>query len=129
MAISFEKNGSFSVLKFGGVAIALILLGITIYIWFILSWAYSSGERVGFMQKFSKKGWICKTWEGEQVLLSPPGTIADKFYFTVRDEEVAKQINQSLGKKIAVEYEQHKGLPTSCFGDTEYFAKAVKVVE
>jgi hypothetical protein len=98
-------------------------------VWFVSTWAFSSGERVGYIQKFSKKGWICKTWEGEMVLQSPPGTIAEKFSFTTRDENVAARINQALGNKIALQYEQHKGLPTTCLGDTEYFAASIKTIE
>ena len=80
------------------------------------------------MQKFSKKGWLCKTWEGELAMVSMPGTNPEKFYFTVRDDDVAQHINASLGKRVALTYQQHKGVPTSCFGETEYFVVAVKVV-
>lgn len=107
----------------------LSLLCFLAYLWLASTWAFSSGERVGYIQKFSKKGWICKTWEGEMVLQSPPGTIAEKFIFTSRDENIAAQINQALGKKIALGYEQHKGLPTNCLGDTEYFAVSLKTVD
>jgi hypothetical protein len=99
------------------------------YLWIVSTWSFSSGERVGYIQKFSKKGWICKTWEGEMVLQSPPGTLAEKFLFSSQDENVSDKINRALGKKIALEYAQHKGLPTTCFGDTEYFAVAIKVLE
>jgi hypothetical protein len=110
-----------------GLAI-LILLGAT-YTWVVLTWSYSNGERAGYVQKFSKKGWVCKTWEGEMALISMPGTVAEKFLFTVRDEKVATEINHSIGKRVALTYEQHLGIPTSCFGDTQYFISAVKVVD
>jgi hypothetical protein len=97
---------------------ALLLGG---YTWVMLHWTYSSGERAGYVQKLSKKGWICKTWEGEMALVSMPGTVSEKFTFSVHDDAVADQINQSMGRRIALTYEQHVGLPTSCFGDTEYF--------
>jgi len=100
-----------------------------LYTWSALTWTYSSGERAGYVQKFSRKGWICKTWEGELAMVSIPGTMPEKFYFTVRDDSVAARINQSLGKRVALTYKQHKGIPTSCFGDTEYFVADVKVVE
>jgi len=100
-----------------------------IYTWSALTWSYSEGERAGYVQKFSKKGWICKTWEGELALVSMPGTVAEKFYFTVRDDVVADYINQSLGKRVTLSYQQHKGVPTTCFGETEYFVIAVRVVE
>lgn len=111
-----------------GILIALAL-GVSGYLWLVTTWAFSSGERVGYIQKFSNKGWVCKTWEGEMVLQAPPGAMAEKFFFTTRDENVASKINQALGKKIALSYAQHKGIPTSCLGDTEYFAVSIKVVE
>ena len=100
-----------------------------LYTWTALSWTYSAGERAGYVQKFSKKGWVCKTWEGELALVSIPGTMSEKFYFTVRDDAVAARVNQTMGKRVALRYEQHKGIPTSCFGETEYFVVDVKSVE
>jgi lysophospholipid acyltransferase (LPLAT)-like uncharacterized protein len=105
------------------------LIVFALYTWSALTWTYSSGERAGFVQKLSKKGWICKTWEGEMALVSIPGTMSEKFYFTVRDDSIAARINQSMGKRVALTYKQHKGIPTSCFGETEYFVADVKVVE
>ncbi len=107
--------------------IAILLLAA--YIWFMLTWSYSTGERAGYVQKLSHKGYVCKTWEGEQVLVSMPGTQAEKFYFTVRDEAIAKKINEAVGKRVDLYYEQHIGLPTSCFGDTQYFVQDVKVLD
>lgn len=112
------------------VAIAAVLaLLVAVYTWLMLSWSYSTGERAGFVQKLSKKGFVCKTWEGEQVLVSMPGTQAEKFHFTVRDDAVAQKINDAVGKRVNLYYEQHIWLPTSCFGDTEYFVKDVKVLD
>ena len=99
-----------------------------IWTWIALSWTYSEGDRAGYVQKFSKKGWLCKTWEGELAMVSMPGTNPEKFYFTVRDNNVAQHINESLGKRVALTYQQHKGVPTTCFGETEYFVVAVKVL-
>jgi len=98
------------------------------YTWGALHWSYSEGERAGFMQKLSKKGWICKTWEGELSLVALPGAAPEKFLFTVRDDAVAAKINQQVGQRVALTYEQHIGLPTTCFGDTEYFVTEVKLV-
>lgn len=98
------------------------------YTWSALTWSYAEGERAGFVQKFSKKGWLCKTWEGELAMVSMPGTNPEKFYFTVRDDNIAEHINQSLGRRVALSYQQHKGVPTTCFGETEYFIVAVKVL-
>jgi hypothetical protein len=100
-----------------------------LYTIIVLNWTYSTGERAGYVQKFSKKGWIVKTWEGELAMVTMPGTMAEKFYFTVRNDSVAAKINSSLGKKVALVYEQHVGIPTSLFGDTEYFVQDVKVIE
>jgi hypothetical protein len=100
-----------------------------LYTWTALTWSYSTGERAGYVQKFSKKGWICKTWEGELAMVSIPGTMSEKFYFTVRDDSIAARINQTMGRRVALTYKQHKGIPTSCFGETEYFVADVKAVE
>ncbi len=98
------------------------------YVFIALSWSYSEGERAGFMQKLSSKGWVCKTWEGELSLIAIPGAAPEKFYFTVRDEAIARQIEATMGKRVTLHYEQHKGLPTSCFGETDYFVTSVKEV-
>ena len=112
-----------------GVVLIAPLVVFALYTWSALTWTYSSGERAGYVQKLSKKGWICKTWEGEMALVSIPGTMSEKFYFTVRDDSIAARINQTIGKRVALTYKQHKGIPTSCFGETEYFVADVKVVE
>jgi hypothetical protein len=95
------------------------------YFAFVLNWSYSSGERAGWVQKFSKKGWICKTWEGELALVSLPGSAVEKFHFTVHDDVVAGDINRLIGKRVALHYEQKVGLPTSCFGETRYFVSKI----
>jgi GNAT superfamily N-acetyltransferase len=109
--------------------LATPILLFALYTWSALNWSYSEGERAGYVQKFSHKGWICKTWEGELAMVSMPGTMPEKFFFSVRDDVIAQHINASLGKRVAIRYEQHKGVPTRCFGETEYFVTAVKVVE
>jgi hypothetical protein len=98
-----------------------------IYIWLALHWSYSEGERAGFLQKFSHKGWICKTWEGEILLTSMPGAIPERFEFTVRDDDVARQLLAATGKRVLLTYAQRKGVPSACFGDTEYFVEKVQV--
>jgi hypothetical protein len=109
--------------------LAAVVAGVALYTWGALSWSYSEGERVGYVQKFSRKGWVCKTWEGELAMVTMPGAIPEKFHFSVRDDAMADRINKSLGKRVALTYEQHVGLPTTCFGDTEYFVREAKVVE
>ena len=112
--------------------ILILLLGavlLGLYTWATLAWSYSTGERAGYVQKFSKRGWLCKTWEGELAMVTIPGTMPEKFYFTVRKDPVAEAITKSLGRRVALVYEQHKGVPVSCFGDTEYFVTDVKVID
>lgn len=99
------------------------------YVQVTLSWSYSKGERAGYLQKFSQKGWLCKTWEGEMQMIPAPGVLPEKFLFSVRDDAVAIQLNAAMGKKISVSYEQHKGVPTTCFGESEYFVTSVKPSE
>ncbi len=100
-----------------------------LYVWIALHWSYSEGERAGFVQKLSKKGWLCKTWEGELALVSLPGAAPEKFNFTVRDDAVAERINKQVGTRVALVYAQHKGLPTNCFGDTDYFIEDIKSIQ
>lgn len=111
------------------ITVVAILALFSGYTWLTLHWAYSSGERAGYVQKFSRKGWICKTWEGELAMVSMPGTMSEKFPFTVRDEAVASVLNQAMGKRMALTYEQHVGLPSACFGETGYFITNARVVE
>ncbi len=92
-----------------------------------LHFSYSEGERAGFLQKFSRKGWICKTWEGEILLSSMPGAIPERFAFSVRDDAVAAQLTAAMGRRVNLSYSQHKGVPTACFGETEYYVEKVAV--
>lgn len=109
--------------------LALIIALLGGYTWIVLSWSYSTGERAGYVQKFSNKGWFCKTWEGELAMVTMPGTLTEKFEFSVRDAEVAKQLNESMGQRVSLHYEQHIGVPTNCFGETQYYVSSVRVVE
>ena len=111
------------------VLIVLAIAGVAGYTWFTLNWSFSSGERSGYVQKFSKKGWVCKTWEGELLMTPVPGTVPEKFLFSVRDDGVARKINGIMGRKCILYYEQHIGVPTKCFGETEYFITDAKVAE
>jgi hypothetical protein len=111
--------------------ITLVVLGLVVaavlYFLAALNWNYSTGERAGWIQKFSHKGWLCKTWEGELALVSLPGSTPEMFAFTVRDDAVAAQITKVMGKRVSLHYEQKVGLPTSCFGDTRYYVSGVTV--
>jgi hypothetical protein len=101
------------------------LVIVALWIWVALGYTYASGERAGYVQKISKKGWLCKTWEGELAMANLPGTMPQIFSFTVRNDSVANVLEQTIGKQVSVTYEQHRGLPTSCFGETEYFISRV----
>jgi hypothetical protein len=106
--------------------IAVVLLFV-LYVWLALTFNYSEGERAGFVQKFSRKGWLCKTWEGE-LMVNLPSVMPEIFSFSVRDDAVAARVNETLGRRVRLHYEQHKGIPTSCFGESEYFVTAVEPV-
>lgn len=110
---------------FGLLAAALLLLAG--YTWTMLHISYSDGERAGYLQKFSSRGWVCKTWEGEILLTSMPGAIPEKFEFSVRDDKVAADLTAATGKRVVLSYAQHKGVPSQCFGETEYFVTKVTI--
>ena len=99
------------------------------YTWLVLNWSYSTGERAGYVQKFSQKGWLCKTWEGEMAIVAIPGSLPEIFKFTVRDDGVAAIINSHMGKRVSIAYEQHVGIPSTCFGETGYYVSKIHVVE
>jgi hypothetical protein len=128
MAAPAARSG-FSFGKFLLYLLLIVLALGALYFAVVLNWSYSSGERAGWVQKFSNKGWLCKTWEGEIALVSMPGAIPEKFHFTVTDDAVAEQINKQMGRRVALHYEQKVGLPTSCFGETRYFVTRVSPVE
>jgi hypothetical protein len=114
---------------FSRLLILLVIAGLlfALYTWITLSYVYADGSRAGFLQKFSKRGWVCKTWEGELVTGSMLGN-QEKFAFSVRDEALAKLVAAQIGKRVEIEYQQHVGVPTNCFAETEYYVKAIKSV-
>ena len=97
--------------------------------WLTLHWSYAEGERAGYVQKLSKKGWLCKTWEGEIAMVTMPGAIPEKFTFTVPDDRLAEKINVMAGQRVVLHYQQHKFIPTTCFGETEYFVDQVRSIQ
>lgn len=110
--------------------VLLLLIALPVfYFWAMWSWSYSSGERAGWVQKLSTKGWVCKTWEGELAMVSMPGAAPEIFHFTVHDEATAAAINQAMGRRVSLHYEEKVGLPTSCFGDTRHFVTGVRVAD
>jgi len=127
MNFSFQLSRKAKLIIAAVVLVPIVVFAL--YTWSALNWSYSQGERAGYVQKFSRKGWICKTWEGELAMVNIPGALTEKFQFTVRDDKIADYINASLGKRVALSYDQHVGIPTTCFGETQYFVTAVRVVE
>jgi hypothetical protein len=111
------------------VLVVVVIAGLAGFSWLTLHWSYSTGERAGFVQKLARKGWLCKTWEGEMAMVTMPGTISEKFYFTVPNDAMAAKLNASLGRRVSLDYEQHKWIPNSCFGETEYFVTGMQVME
>lgn len=109
-------------------AIVVVLATLALYVYAMMSWSYSEGERAGWVQKFSRKGWICKTWEGELAMVSLPGSTPEKFHFTVWDPKVAAEIEKNVGQRVQLHYEEKVGLPGSCFGETRYWVNRVTII-
>jgi hypothetical protein len=110
----------------GGLLVAALL--VALYTAFMLWFSYSEGERAGVLQKFSKRGWICKTYEGELALYVVGGVAPQIWHFSVRDEAVVAALHKVVGQQVRLHYEEHRGLPTSCFGETDYFATHFEVI-
>ena len=96
--------------------------------WVTLNYSYSKGERAGYVQKLSRKGWVCKTWEGELAMANLPGTMPEIFHFSVRNDSIARVLEKNVGKRVSLTYEQHRGVPTSCFAETEYYITNMRLV-
>jgi hypothetical protein len=111
-----------------GLVLVLALLA-TGYTWMTLYLHSSDGQWSGYVQKFSYGGWVCKTWEGDLSRINPPGQSTDTFSFSVRDEVVAAKINALMGRRVTLTYAQHRGIPGSCFGETEYFITDIRAIE
>jgi hypothetical protein len=116
------------VVRLALVLAALLVMVVAGWTFLTLSWAYSEGERAGVLQKFSKKGWICKTYEGEVAQYVVGGVAPQIWYFSVRDGAVAEQLFKAVGQNVQLRYTEHRGIPTSCFGDTPYFAQSFTVI-
>ena len=108
----------------GGLALLAAL-----YTFFTLHWSYSEGERAGIVQKFSRKGFVFKTYEGELAMSIVPGVTPTIWDFSVRDRRVAESLNAALGKRVVLHYTEHLGVPTSWFAETPYFVDSVRIVE
>ena len=112
-----------------GVLVLVPALLLALWTTIALSWSYSEGTRAGYVQKFSKKGWLCKTWEGELAIGNIPGSVPQLFLFSVRSDSIANEITRQMGARLSLTYEEHRGVPTSCFGDTDYFVTGVTLAK
>jgi len=101
----------------------------TLYIGGVFAFSYSEGERAGVLQKFSRKGWVCKTYEGELAMSIVPGVTPTIWEFSVRDDRVVPALNAALGRRVVLHYREHRGIPTDCFGQTPYFVDRIHPVE
>ena len=115
-------------LKLIGIIVVLPVLLFVAYTIIALRWTYSEGDRAGYIQKFSRKGWVCKTWEGDIAMSTIPGSAPEHFLFSVRNDSVAHEVSKLMGSRVSLHYEEHHGVPGSCFGDTQYFVTGVRPV-
>ena len=111
-----------------GIFVLLPILLVALWTTIALNWTYSRGERAGYIQKFSEKGWLCKTWEGEIAMVNMPGQAQEKFAFSVRSDSIAREITRLMANRVSISYEQHPGIPLRCFGETDYFVTGARAV-
>ena len=121
-----RRGGRF--MRVVGLLLVLVIVGAALWTWFALSWSYSDGNRAGILQKFSRKGWICKTYEGELAQYGVGGVAPQIWHFSTRDERLAKQLTDAVGQHIQLHYTEHRGVPTNCFAETPYFAESFTAV-
>ena len=114
-------------LAFALVVIPFVLF--SLYVGLMFAWSYSDGERAGILQKFSRKGWLCKTYEGELAMSIVPGVTPTIWEFSVRSEAVVPKLRNAIGRRVVLHYTEHRGIPTSCFGQTNYFVDSVAAVQ
>ncbi len=107
--------------------VAALAALVVLYTLLMLWWSYSDGERAGVLQKFSQRGWVCKTYEGELAMYVVAGVAPQIWSFSVRDEAVVEELNKAVGQHVRLHYSEHRGLPTDCFGETDYFVDRVEV--
>ncbi|WP_447978571.1 hypothetical protein [Candidatus Nitrospira bockiana] len=110
-------------------AMAIFLTPIVLFVLYllvVLNYSFSDGDRVGYLQKFSRKGWLCKTYEGELAMTTVPGVAPIIWQFSVWDERVAQEVNRLLGEKVVLHYKEYRGIPTDCFGSTDYFVDHIE---
>lgn len=109
--------------------VTLVVFLLASYLTIAFNWTYSEGNRAGYIQKFSTKGWVCKTHEGELAMTTVPGLAPVLWEFTVWDERIADDLSRAMGKRVILHYKEYRYLPTACFGDTDYFVDHVEIQE
>jgi hypothetical protein len=112
-----------------GIFVGMPAVVFALWSWFALSYTYSTGDRAGYVQKFSHKGWVCKTWEGELSMINIPGAAPERWEFTVRDDSLARVLLQNMGNRVSLSYEEKRGVPSTCFGETNYYVNGVRRVQ
>ena len=106
-----------------------------LWTWLTLAWAYAEGERAGVLQKFVRRGWVCKTQEGEIALYYGGGqymgaaSSPQLWDFSVRDQAVAASLTKAVGHRVQLHYTEHPGIPTPCFAETRFFVDRVTVTD
>jgi hypothetical protein len=123
---TFFHRHRWKIILFGSLAVAVSACSLWTLI--TLTFSYSDGDRIGYLQKFSHRGWLCRTWEGELAMTPVPGATPQIFSFTVRDDDTVKRIKEAEGKRVALHYKEKRGIPSSCFGDTNYFISDIRVL-
>ncbi len=117
------------------ILLLLIVVGAGLWTWLTLAWAYAEGERAGVLQKFVRRGWVCKTQEGEIALYYGGGQymgagISPQLWdFSVRDKSVAADLSKAVGHRVQLHYTEHPGIPTSCFAETRYLVDRVTITD
>jgi hypothetical protein len=111
-----------------GLALVAAVAATALYTWLAISWDYSDGERAGLLQKFSRKGWVCKTYEGELALYVVAGVQPELWHFSVRDAALARQLSAAVGQRVQLHYAEHRGVPTDCFGETGYYVDRINTI-
>jgi hypothetical protein len=117
--------------KIGWLLAIVVVLFIGTLIYWNYFFTYSEGYRAGLLQKFSKKGAMFKTYEGEMILSSITSNqnvalASEKFLFSVTDEKLASQLDTIQGQFVILHYTQ-KNSKLPWRGESLYLVDAVKI--
>ncbi|MBO0937163.1 hypothetical protein J2I47_11450 [Fibrella sp. HMF5335] len=109
---------------------ALLVLGV---LYLLTGWSFSDGERAGTVSKFSRRGYLFKTYEGVLNVggfSGETGSLTPQFFdFSVKDESTAQKITEAVrtGQRVTLHYEE-KILRLPWNGDTKYYITNVEFV-